>query len=226
MADDDDAPGGVPPWMVTFSDCMTLLLCFFVMLLSFSSFEPASKQRLMSRIHSINFTSVFSDPRSALDSYLPPPPRFFDQAAKGSDRHTEQDPEETENPKRRDDILNSAAFQNRRTFTMPCGKLFLGSGHRLRDDAGTKLDLIAKYLQLIPACDITVAESRSRTPGPASEPQMLRSYSLMEALAERARRTEGSTAHRFSVSGTDPGTVGPDGQPVMVITLRNKRAAR
>ena len=30
---------GAPEWMVTFSDCMTLLLTFFVLLLSFSSFD-------------------------------------------------------------------------------------------------------------------------------------------------------------------------------------------
>ncbi len=30
---------GAPEWMVTFSDCMTLLLTFFVLLLTFSSFD-------------------------------------------------------------------------------------------------------------------------------------------------------------------------------------------
>ncbi len=34
-----EEPAGAPEWMVTFSDCMTLLLTFFVLLLSFSSFD-------------------------------------------------------------------------------------------------------------------------------------------------------------------------------------------
>jgi len=38
QAEPDEAPGA-PEWMVTFSDCMTLLLTFFVLLLSFSSFD-------------------------------------------------------------------------------------------------------------------------------------------------------------------------------------------
>jgi len=36
---EDDAPAGAPEWMVTFSDCMTLLLTFFVLLLSFATFD-------------------------------------------------------------------------------------------------------------------------------------------------------------------------------------------
>ena len=39
--DDDDAPAsaGAPAWMVTFADLMSLLLCFFVLLLSFSTMD-------------------------------------------------------------------------------------------------------------------------------------------------------------------------------------------
>ncbi len=31
---------GVPPWMVTYSDLVTLLLCFFVLLLSMANLDP------------------------------------------------------------------------------------------------------------------------------------------------------------------------------------------
>jgi chemotaxis protein MotB len=39
QAKSEEQPAGAPEWMVTFSDCMTLLLTFFVLLLSFSSFD-------------------------------------------------------------------------------------------------------------------------------------------------------------------------------------------
>src|SRR4030042_5926969 len=45
QAEPDEAPGA-PEWMVTFSDCMTLLLTFFVLLLSFSSFDDRVFSRL------------------------------------------------------------------------------------------------------------------------------------------------------------------------------------
>jgi len=31
-----DCPAGIPAWVMTFADLMSLLMCFFVLLLSFS----------------------------------------------------------------------------------------------------------------------------------------------------------------------------------------------
>ena len=41
LQDDDEAPAGAPAWIVTFADLMSLLLTFFVLLLSFSSTKAA-----------------------------------------------------------------------------------------------------------------------------------------------------------------------------------------
>jgi chemotaxis protein MotB len=39
MVDDEPASGGTPAWVVTFADLMSLLMCFFVLLLSFSEID-------------------------------------------------------------------------------------------------------------------------------------------------------------------------------------------
>jgi len=49
MEEEFEAPpadGGVPKWMVTFADLSTLLLCFFVLLLSFSEMDVAKFKQL------------------------------------------------------------------------------------------------------------------------------------------------------------------------------------
>lgn len=52
MSDEDDdsncecPPPGLPPWMGTFADLMSLLMCFFVLLLSFSEMDAMKFKRL------------------------------------------------------------------------------------------------------------------------------------------------------------------------------------
>lgn len=46
MSDDSDAPTGVPAWVVTFADLMTLLMCFYVLMLSFSEMDVAKFKQL------------------------------------------------------------------------------------------------------------------------------------------------------------------------------------
>ena len=37
--DEDSGPAGSPAWMATFADLMSLLMCFFVIILSFSELD-------------------------------------------------------------------------------------------------------------------------------------------------------------------------------------------
>ena len=43
---DCDCPAGLPPWLSTFADLMSLLMCFFVLLLSFSEMDAIKFRRL------------------------------------------------------------------------------------------------------------------------------------------------------------------------------------
>lgn len=46
-----DAEEGAPAWMCTFADLMSLLLCFFVLLLSFSTMSEEKFERAMASLH-------------------------------------------------------------------------------------------------------------------------------------------------------------------------------
>ncbi|MEH6567415.1 MAG: flagellar motor protein MotB, partial [Halopseudomonas sp.] len=37
--EEDEGPAGLPVWMATFADLMALMMCFFVLLLSFSEMD-------------------------------------------------------------------------------------------------------------------------------------------------------------------------------------------
>jgi chemotaxis protein MotB len=45
-AEASDAPAGLPGWVMTFADLMTLLMCFFVLMLSFSEMDVAKFKQL------------------------------------------------------------------------------------------------------------------------------------------------------------------------------------
>jgi chemotaxis protein MotB len=45
--------GGAPDWMVTYGDMMTLLLCFFVLIVSFSTIDPKEKHKYEAAMESI-----------------------------------------------------------------------------------------------------------------------------------------------------------------------------
>lgn len=50
--DDDEASGGAPAWMATFADLMSLLMCFFVLLLSFSEMDVAKYKQIAGSMQS------------------------------------------------------------------------------------------------------------------------------------------------------------------------------
>ena len=61
---EEQGPVGTPDWMVTFSDCMTLLLTFFVLLLSFTSFGEKTLPSLGSAFTDSMSSSIGLNSRS------------------------------------------------------------------------------------------------------------------------------------------------------------------
>lgn len=82
MADEEDvedrpaaeppAPLGVPDWMVTYGDMMTLLLCFFVLLFILSKSEEEKYKSVMGSIMNA-FGVADADPKSPFKNVSPTP---------------------------------------------------------------------------------------------------------------------------------------------------------
>lgn len=146
LPQEEESPGGAPDWMVTFSDCMTLLLTFFVLLLSFSSFDNRIFKRLRV-IYSTALSSITPIRRSDRDAlnYIPPV-RYISELDKGSEKPTlNEGQNEGRLKEQQSDDLN-----NGMVFLFPSENMFWGKGTTVSTEGRGLLDEIAPFLAEMP----------------------------------------------------------------------------
>lgn len=138
--------GGAPEWMVTFSDCMTLLLTFFVLLLSFSSFNKGAFDQLADTMGSAlpSASKKNAADRSSLIKQVKKKVSIRDKGS-NTPTHFEQ---LTNNTMRETDPKN---FRTLRVFSIPSKQVFLGSGKALSPDGKKTLETMAQFLQKMPS---------------------------------------------------------------------------
>jgi chemotaxis protein MotB len=142
-----DEAAGAPEWMVTFSDCMTLLLTFFVLLLSFSSFDDRVFRRLKV-IYSQAFTRVTPVLGSDRDSLLLLPRiKYTDELDQGSEKPTPED-ELTDGLMKETRL---ADLHGGMTFIIPSKRLFWGAGAVLSTEGRATMDTMASFLRRVPS---------------------------------------------------------------------------
>ena len=139
----EEAAGGAPEWMVTFSDCMTLLLTFFVLLLSFATFEketlPTLGQSFAKALPSIGLSSLSK--RESLCQK---------QATEETVNQTEGTETRTlsdlmsQNFMREKKPLN---FRNLKVFSAASSEFFWGRGTALSKTGMETLDALAVFLR-------------------------------------------------------------------------------
>ena len=152
----DDGPGA--DWLVTFCDCMTLLLAFFVMLLSFSSFDPEVMNRLRGGFDELSYSSLSGRQRLAREAPVPQPGIVHRTEEGDSTNNAPDDLEPVDKPRDPLEDLAADAYRDRRVLTVPSEMLFLGRTHLLKKPAGQMLSVIADYLRLVP-CRVIVSET-------------------------------------------------------------------
>lgn len=215
-------PGGPGEWIVTFSDCMTLLLCFFVLMLTFSSFDKVTLKQLSGAFSYASLESVFPRKMSVTDSMVEPVPRQVHATHKGSEMPTDLPAQTPPDPRRMEELLNADAHRDRKVFYIPVEKMFWGNGLVMRDEGKGYLDMIASFLDVMP-CFVIINESRP--PGSGTERESLgRAWQMVKYCKDR----HGLPARYFSIAA-DGGAVSRerfDGQPVVEFALVAPRVYR
>jgi len=188
----DDEPGGPGAWIVTFSDCMTLLLCFFVMLLTFSSFDEITLRRLASIFRSEAEREEMDEKKiDDRDSIYRPVERVIDRTEAGSEKPLrEMELDEIKNPQRFAQVgRGNDVYKDKRMFYVSSQRLFWGRGSSLTGDGRSVLDELAELMRLVP-CNITIGA----TPQDDEETALRRACAVVEYLTDDGRVPAGRLA--------------------------------
>jgi chemotaxis protein MotB len=189
---ESDQDPGAPEWMVTFSDCMTLLLTFFVLLLSFSSFDDDRVFLRLKIIYSKAFTNINPMTQIERDALLYLPPiKHVAELDKGSETTTleQGDKDGLIKEARLTDLNNSVAF------LILSKKIFWAQGAALSPEGCRILDTMAPFLKSSPG-RIVISEG-GLAGGQSSEYFGLpRAWAVMEYLTKEQKLGN----YRFSVS--------------------------
>ena len=221
---DEGVSSGPGEWIVTFTDCMTLLLCFFVMLLTFSTFEKDQYVRLIGAFDVHAEESLF-DELEIRNSLVSPARTPIDAAEKGSHTPLEQKQERTDRPKDYEPITDMDAYKSRHALYLRSDELFYGQGNRLTPGGKRRLKLIATFAELVP-CRIIIGERRPRSDDSYDRGLGLaRSVAVMECLTQAGGAA--LTPDRFGIS---PPAMAPQDSagagPVVEVVLLNDRMIR
>jgi chemotaxis protein MotB len=200
----DELPGA-PEWMVTFSDCMTLLLTFFVLLLSFSSFDNKDvKKTLMALARGLP-SAVGTSTAWERDAFLAAEQvKPQEEPRKGSERPT-LDGQTEGNTKEDMDLLN---FHNRRVFLTSSDNIFWARGTHISAKGREILSDMAALLRTVPN-RIVVSENGQADDKSSGDFGLQRAWAVTEYLATE----HGVDKMRFSISAasTVPEQDRPDG---------------
>jgi len=196
QVESDEAPGA-PEWMVTFSDCMTLLLTFFVLLLSFSSFDNRVF-RSLKVVYSkalTNITPVRRSDRDAL-SYIPPV-KLLVELDSGSEKPTSDQGLQ-------DGLLKETKMINLTTgvaFLVSSKKVFWARGSALSSEGRRIMDIMAPFLRESPS-RIVISENGQVNNNTSEYYGLPRAWAVMEYLTKE----QNLNSDRFSISAE--GTLG------------------
>lgn len=188
---ESDEAGGAPEWMVTFSDCMTLLLTFFVLLLTFSSFDENVFRRLRS-IFSKSLSTVSKTVEKNRDSFtVPTQIQTLKEVDEGSEKPTLKRGKES-NLK---EETEPSDFYNRKVFYISSDKIFLGNGTIISYLGRKTLSAMAAFLREAPS-RVVISENGFKDKKNNEHLGLPRAWAVMKHLTGK----NGLDKKQFSIS--------------------------
>lgn len=187
-----DGPAGAPEWMVTFSDCMTLLLTFFVLLLSFSSFDD----KLLSELRVV-FSKQFSispkktETKEAILS-IKPIQRLPD-LEKGSEKPTLERGDES-------GLKNESEpkdFRDQKVFLISSDNIFWGKGTIISLQGRKILSHMAQFMKAVPN-RVVISENPGRYATGNDHFGLQRAWAVFDYFTTKQHLDQG----QFSISST------------------------
>jgi chemotaxis protein MotB len=223
-----EEPGGeagAPLWMVSFTDAMTNLLTFFILLVTFAAFGDAEPSRMQGAGPGTADHAVHSVKKVPKTGAVAPGPQDPGQKPhEGSEKPTDSEPlSEVGRPRAPIGILDTEAYADHKIIVLPSKYLFYGWGSFLTEAGQTRLAQIAPFLRAVP-CQVVIGES-------SAQHQNNRLFNRAHLGPERASSVvryltekEHLDSSRFSVtavtSSTDPDLAA---EPIVEIVLLSRR---
>jgi hypothetical protein len=207
-------------WYVSFADMITLLLSFFVMLSSFSSYDNESLGVIAETSRRVGGRMVPVLSPHGQYGAVRPLAHVYGSAAYGSEKPGDQQKADTPPPVL-PWIQDRSAYKRQKVICIPADKLFLGKGTALAPDSGRCIQLIGRFLANKP-CQVVLSvsppEQAEATSGELSALWLERQWVIAQRLAAEARLP----IDRIGLS-TGYGTTTPSsGEWYMVVSMFSK----
>jgi len=190
---------GAPLWMMTFSDCMNLLLTFFVLLVTFSEFGEQQQESVLNFGNAMQ--TVFGAPVETSgrrdESSMVPSRQVVnaEQPTYGSEA-----PTKSQSPPVRNGAMNesfqTADYRSHKVFLIPSQKVFLGRGRALSADGRYFLAVMAAFLKEA-AGGVVISENGPEDRDGGVESGLSRALVVLDYLVSM----ESLDRKKFSIAG-------------------------
>jgi chemotaxis protein MotB len=188
----EEAPGA-PQWMLTFSDCVTLLLTFFVLLITFSAPGNSKIKGMGDSIAKFLPGFDWADKmyRDSMSKYF----QFYpaETVETGSEKPTLEEGTKGNLKK----TIMPSDFDAAKVFSIPSGRIFCGRGTVISSNGREVMTAMASFLRKVPNRVVICEHSLKENKG-GEQIGLQRALTVMEYLSAK----HGLNKKRFSISGT------------------------